>query len=146
MEALQLRVKDVQIERGELSVRSGKGGDDRITMLPVALRVRLQSRSSRVRALHERDIEAGTWWVDVNFCRRRYGHKSRRIVRALCLAVVCSRPFGGTLDAGSGEEAVGIHLHETGRAAGCNGGCYAPRACDKRATLSHIPTLFCGRI
>ena len=36
-EGLRLRVKDVVVERGELIVRSGKGGKDRVTMLPQAL-------------------------------------------------------------------------------------------------------------
>jgi integrase len=35
MEAMRLRVKDLALERGELIVREGKGGKDRVTMLPV---------------------------------------------------------------------------------------------------------------
>jgi integrase len=37
LEALQLRVKDIDIGRGEITVRGGKGGHDRITVLPTAL-------------------------------------------------------------------------------------------------------------
>jgi site-specific recombinase XerD len=37
MEAMRLRVKDLAIERGEVIVREGKGGKDRVTMLPAAL-------------------------------------------------------------------------------------------------------------
>ena len=36
MEALRLRVKDVVIERGELIVRDGKGGKDRVTVGEIA--------------------------------------------------------------------------------------------------------------
>jgi integrase len=34
MEALRLRVKDVEFSRGEILVRDGKGQKDRVTMLP----------------------------------------------------------------------------------------------------------------
>ena len=37
MEALRLRVKDVEFARGEILVREGKGFKDRVTMLPQAL-------------------------------------------------------------------------------------------------------------
>ena len=36
MEALRLRVKDIAVERGEVIVREGKGGRDRVTMLHAA--------------------------------------------------------------------------------------------------------------
>src|SRR5579862_1104004 len=42
MEALRLRVKDLALERGELVVRDGKGGKDRVTMVPAALDVPLR--------------------------------------------------------------------------------------------------------
>src|SRR3989449_8816547 len=38
LECLQLRVKDVDFGRGEIRVRWGKGGVDRVTPLPVAVR------------------------------------------------------------------------------------------------------------
>ena len=38
MECLRLRVKDVDFKRGEITVRSGKGMKDRVTMLPKGLR------------------------------------------------------------------------------------------------------------
>ena len=37
MEALRLRVKDVEFSRREILVREGKGFKDRVTMLPTAL-------------------------------------------------------------------------------------------------------------
>jgi site-specific recombinase XerD len=37
LEALQLRLKDIDAERREIVVRSGKGGHDRVTMLPASL-------------------------------------------------------------------------------------------------------------
>ena len=59
MEALRLRVKDVAFERRELVVRHGKGGKDRVTVLPEALVAPLQAHLSRVQALHGRDLAEG---------------------------------------------------------------------------------------
>lgn len=38
MECTELRVKDVNFDRGELTIRDGKGGKDRVTMLPAVMR------------------------------------------------------------------------------------------------------------
>src|SRR5664279_4122854 len=59
MEGLRLRVKDVEFERREILVRDGKGGKDRVTMLPDRLVAPLRAHLDRVRALHERDLEEG---------------------------------------------------------------------------------------
>lgn len=59
MEGLRLRVKDVDFERGLLVVRCGKGGKDRITMLPTALVPDLKAHLERVKALHEKDRAEG---------------------------------------------------------------------------------------
>ncbi len=59
MEALTLRVKDVDFGRGEIRVRRGKGAKDRVTVLPARLTVPLTEHLVRVRALHERDVAAG---------------------------------------------------------------------------------------
>ncbi len=59
LEALSLRVKDVDLSRGELLVRDGKGGKDRVTMLPSTAAGPLARHLVWVRALHERDLAAG---------------------------------------------------------------------------------------
>ena len=59
MEALRLRVKDVEFQRNEVLVRDGKGFKDRVTMLPVALAGPLKERLVRVKALHDRDVSEG---------------------------------------------------------------------------------------
>jgi len=59
MELLRLRVKDVDIERQQLVIRAGKGGKDRITVLPEVLLERLQAHRERLRILHTEDLEAG---------------------------------------------------------------------------------------
>ena len=59
MECAELRVKDVNVDRGELTVRDGKGGKDRVTMLPAAIRGPLVEHLTRVKAQHEGDVAAG---------------------------------------------------------------------------------------
>ncbi len=59
MEGLRLRVKDVEFDRREILVRDGKGGKDRVTMLPDRLVGPLQAHLDKVRALHERDLAEG---------------------------------------------------------------------------------------
>jgi len=52
MEALRLRVKDLDVQRRELTVRDGKGGKDRLTLLPKSLLPELQEHLRKVRHLH----------------------------------------------------------------------------------------------
>jgi integron integrase len=59
MEVVRLRVKDVDFERGEILVRDGKGGKDRVTMLPENLILPLQDQLSRAKRLHDADPAAG---------------------------------------------------------------------------------------
>ncbi|MBW3589983.1 MAG: integron integrase [Actinobacteria bacterium] len=58
-EALNLRVKDIDFGRGEITVREAKGRKDRITMLPAALRVPLKEHLQAVREQHTQDLSAG---------------------------------------------------------------------------------------
>lgn len=59
MECLRLRVQDIDFSRNEILVRDGKGAKDRITMLPVSMKVPLQEHLKGVKAIHERDLAAG---------------------------------------------------------------------------------------
>lgn len=63
MECLTLRVKDIDFERNEIRVRRGKGGKDRITMLPQSARTAMQEHLIRVRALHARDLAEDAGYV-----------------------------------------------------------------------------------
>jgi len=58
-ECLKLRVKDVDFEYRQIVVRDGKGGKDRVTMLPAAVIEPLKAHLVRVKSLHERDLAAG---------------------------------------------------------------------------------------
>lgn len=59
LECLTLRVKDLDLTSHEIRVRRGKGGKDRVTMLPRSLREPLTGHLEAVRALHQRDLAAG---------------------------------------------------------------------------------------
>ena len=59
MEALRLRVKDVDFGRSEILVRDGKGAKDRVTMLPRRLFAPLRRHIARVRVLHQEDLGQG---------------------------------------------------------------------------------------
>ena len=63
-ELLRLRVQDVDIEREQLIVRAGKGGKDRVTVVPGVLKLELEAHRERLRRLHEEDRQAdvpGVW-------------------------------------------------------------------------------------
>jgi len=65
MECLQLRVKDVDLERGEIIVRDGKGRKDRVTLLPERLVPRLREHLGAVHQLHQRDLARGAGHVEL---------------------------------------------------------------------------------
>jgi len=58
-ELLRLRIKDVDLERGQLVVRAGKGDQDRVTVLPAVLQERLRAHRERLRRLHAEDRARG---------------------------------------------------------------------------------------
>jgi integron integrase len=71
MEALHLRVKDLNFERNEITVRDGKGGKDRKTVLPFSLKPHLQRQVEQARALHAKDLAEGYGAVSLPFALAR---------------------------------------------------------------------------
>ena len=65
MEALQLRVKDLDLERAVLTVRAGKGDKDRVTVLPRSAVAPLTAHLREVRTIHGRDLRAGAGTVEL---------------------------------------------------------------------------------
>ena len=63
MEAVTLRVKDVDFSAREIVVRGGKGGSDRLTMLSGAAASELAPHLERVRIQHRRDLSTGRGYV-----------------------------------------------------------------------------------
>ncbi|MEX6503186.1 integron integrase [Pseudomonas zhanjiangensis] len=71
LEALRLRVKDVDFARGEILVRDGKGQKDRVTMLPRVLAVALQEHLRSVEAIHRQDLADGFGQANLPFALAR---------------------------------------------------------------------------
>jgi integron integrase len=59
LECARLRVKDLEFDQHQLTVRDGKGAKDRVTMLPDRLTEPLQDHLRIVERLHEADLERG---------------------------------------------------------------------------------------
>ena len=71
MECIRLRIKDIDFERKEIFVRNGKGGKDRVTVLPDKLVYVLHDHLERVRVLHEDDLKQGRGCVYLPFALER---------------------------------------------------------------------------
>lgn len=64
MEGLRLRIKDIDFDRRVIVVRDGKGGKDRVVMLPASLHDALRTQVARARAVWAEDraaARAGVW-------------------------------------------------------------------------------------
>ncbi len=59
LECLHMRVKDIDFERNEITIRDGKGGKDRVTMLPGSCKQALSEHLQRMRQLHLADLRKG---------------------------------------------------------------------------------------
>jgi len=59
MECLRLRVKDIDFENHRILVYDGKGGDDRVTMLPDSIIAPLREHLQQIKAIHQKDLAAG---------------------------------------------------------------------------------------
>jgi integron integrase len=78
LECLNLRVKDLDFERGEIRVRRGKGAKDRVTVLPSSVKERLSAHLEKVREQHERDRASGAGYVELpDALERKYTGANR---------------------------------------------------------------------
>ncbi|YCM43899.1 tyrosine-type recombinase/integrase [Verrucomicrobiaceae bacterium 227] len=58
-ELMSLRIKDIDLDRGTLTVRQGKGDKDRMTVIPKSMREQLAKRIEAVRKVWESDRAEG---------------------------------------------------------------------------------------
>jgi integron integrase len=65
LECAQLRVKDIDFGQSQVIVRAGKGGKDRVTLLPTSLRDALRRQLHEVRVQYERDLSVGGGYVEL---------------------------------------------------------------------------------
>ena len=107
-ECARLRVKDLDFGRNQIQVRGGKGGKDRVTLLPKPLRDGLREQLNATRALHRRDLQRGAGYVALpNAIRLKYPAAPREW---LWQWVFPATRFYRDLDHG---ELRRHHLHET---------------------------------
>jgi integron integrase len=122
LEALSLRVKDVDLARSQLLVRRGKGAEDRAALLPARVAPALTAQIEEVRRRHGVELAAGRGGVDLpDALRRKVPHAARSFEWQYLFPA--SRPC---LDPATGllvlhhlhETAVQKAVQEAGRAAG----------------------------
>ena len=78
LEALRLRVKDIDFARGEILIRDGKGFKDRVTMLPIKLIAPLKAHLEKTKALHDADLSNGFGSVYLPYAlAKKYPHAAR---------------------------------------------------------------------
>jgi integron integrase len=78
MEAIRLRVKDVDFDYDQIIVRSGKGFKDRTTVLPTSLCKPLQKHLLKVKTQHQLDLDEGFGEVYLPFAiERKYPHANK---------------------------------------------------------------------
>lgn len=72
LEVLRLRVQDIDFERCEVMIRDGKGGKDRVTMLPQSLVQPLTEQLRFAQRLHEQDLAKGYGevWLSESIARK----------------------------------------------------------------------------
>ncbi len=81
LECCRLRVQDIDFATSQIVVRGGKGDKDRVTMLPGIAKTDLSQQLDVVRAQHQRDLAAGTGWVELpTALLRKYPNAGREWV------------------------------------------------------------------
>jgi integron integrase len=71
MECIRLRVKDIDFDYRQITVRDGKGNKDRVTMLPDTCAEVLKRHLLKVKSLHEQDLDDGNGDVYLPFALER---------------------------------------------------------------------------
>jgi integron integrase len=78
LEALRLRVKDLDFAQHQIVVRDGKGFKDRVTVLPESLIRPLKEHLKRVKLIHEQDLAHGYGTVYLPYAlERKYPNANR---------------------------------------------------------------------
>jgi len=129
-ECLQLRVKDLDLARGEIIARDGKGAKDRVTMLPVSLLPHIARQLAAARATHDSDRAAGRPGVSLPFALRRkypqagiaWGWQYLFPARALCRDPYSGEAVRHHLYPQTVQRAVHAAVHASGidKPAGCH--------------------------
>lgn len=79
MEGLRLRVKDIDFDRHQITIRAGKGDKDRVTMLPGSLIEPLRAHLAERRRWHDKDLATGHADVELpHALERKYPNTGRQ--------------------------------------------------------------------
>jgi len=80
MECVRLRVKDIDLGYLQITLRDGKGGRDRRTMVPVFLVEELRKQIAKVAELHRDDLSAGAGEVNLPYAlARKYPNAAKEL-------------------------------------------------------------------
>jgi len=107
MEAMRLRVKDLDFGQGTITIHDGKGGRHRVVTLPVALEQRLSEHLDRLREKHLQDLVVGAGDVHMPEALLRKWPKASREWCWQWLfpsATLCQHPRSGKI--------ARYHLHD----------------------------------
>lgn len=87
LEALRLRIKDIDLQANTITIRDGKGGKDRVTMLPASLAKPLREHLANRRRWHDVDLAAGMADVELpDAMRRKYPRAPKEWAWQYCFA------------------------------------------------------------
>ncbi|WP_448572693.1 integron integrase [Trichothermofontia sp.] len=79
MECLRLRVKDIDFEYQQITVRDGKGSKDRVTMLSSSVVEPLKAQLQKAHSLHQLDLSLGYGTVELPYAlERKYPNANRQ--------------------------------------------------------------------
>ncbi len=108
MECTQLRVKDIDFEQCRIHVRDGKGGKDRVTLLPRSVQTALRAHLSQRRQQFELDVHNGSGYVELpDALRQKYTNAAREWAWQWVFAATREYTDRAT------KERRRHHLHET---------------------------------
>lgn len=71
MESLRLRVKDIDFDYNQITLRDAKGHKDRLSLLPMAVKEPLKKHLQRVKFLHQKDLDEGYGLVYLPYALQR---------------------------------------------------------------------------
>ncbi len=80
IECLRLRIKDLDFDYNQITVRSGKGNKDRKTMFPSKVQDRIREQIARVEIIHDQDLSKGFGSVYLPYALdKKYPNANREI-------------------------------------------------------------------
>lgn len=87
-ECVTLRVNDIDLEAGTILVRSGKGNQDRITVLPAKCKAALEQHLLAIAQLHGEDTRRGAGYAPMPSARYR---RLQRVLNSITGKLLPSR-------------------------------------------------------